>query len=168
MSTRNRPSIAGFMPFLERIVRGDIDPVSSSATAGLCPGRSEPTGCSTTRWTTTRSSCSIQGHKPTELAKIPAAVVDRRCRPRGRLPSDGCPSSSDKLELRETGMRPGCPRPVEREMCASLMVHEVADQDAAQVPFTEDENVTQTVPPDRTDETLREGIFSWAVRVRTS
>ena len=23
---------------------------------------------------------------------------------------DGCPESSDKLELRETGMRPGCPR----------------------------------------------------------
>jgi hypothetical protein len=53
-------------------------------------------------------------------------------------------------------------------MCASLMVHEVADQDAAQVPFTEDGNVTQTVPPDRTDEALREGIFSLAVRVRTS
>ena len=40
---------------------------------------------------------------------------------------------------------------VEREMCASLMVvREVADQDTAQVPFTEDEHVIQTLPPDRT------------------
>jgi hypothetical protein len=54
---------------------------------------------------------------------------------------------------------------VEREMCASLMVvREVADQDAAQVPFTEDENVIQTLPSDRTDEALREGILPWAVR----
>ena len=56
---------------------------------------------------------------------------------------------------------------VEREMCASVMVvREVADQDAAQVPFTEDENVIQTLPSDRTDEALREGILSWAVRGR--
>ena len=49
---------------------------------------------------------------------------------------------------------------VEREMCASLMVvREVADQDAAQVPFTEDEHVIQTLPPDRPDEALREGIL---------
>ena len=50
-------------------------------------------------------------------------------------------------------------------MGASLMVvREVADQDAAQVPFTEDEHVIQTLPPDRTDEALREGILPWAVR----
>jgi hypothetical protein len=50
---------------------------------------------------------------------------------------------------------------VEREMCASLtVVREVADQDAAQVPFTEDENMIQTLPPDRTDEALREGILA--------
>ena len=56
---------------------------------------------------------------------------------------------------------------VEREMCAGLMVvREVADQDAAQVPFTEDENVIQTLPSDRTDEALREGIMPWAVRGR--
>ena len=56
---------------------------------------------------------------------------------------------------------------VEREMCASLMVvREVADQDAAQVPFTEDENGILTLPPDRTDEALREGILPWAVRGR--
>ena len=49
---------------------------------------------------------------------------------------------------------------VEREVCASpVVVREVADQDAAQVPFTEDENVIQTLPPDRTDEALREGIL---------
>jgi hypothetical protein len=53
---------------------------------------------------------------------------------------------------------------VERQMCASLMViREVADQDAAQVPFTEDENVIQTLPSDRTDEALREGILPWAL-----
>ena len=56
---------------------------------------------------------------------------------------------------------------VEREMCASLMVvREVADQDAAQVSFTEDEHVIQTLPPDRADEALREGILPWAVRGR--
>jgi hypothetical protein len=56
---------------------------------------------------------------------------------------------------------------VEREMCASLMVvREVADQDGAQVPFTGDENVIQTLPSDRTDEALREGILPWAVRGR--
>jgi hypothetical protein len=56
---------------------------------------------------------------------------------------------------------------VEREVSASLMVvREVADQDAAQVPFTEDENVIQTLPSDRTDEALREGILPWAVRGR--
>ena len=52
-------------------------------------------------------------------------------------------------------------------MCASLMVvREVADQDATQVPFTEDEHVIQTLPSDRTDEALREGILPWAVRGR--
>ena len=56
---------------------------------------------------------------------------------------------------------------VEREMCARLMlVREVADHDAAQVPFTEDENVIQTLPPDRADEPLREGILPWTVRGR--
>jgi hypothetical protein len=34
------------------------------------------------------------------------------------------------------------------------------------VPFTEDENVIQTLPSDRTDEALREGILPWAVRGR--
>ena len=56
---------------------------------------------------------------------------------------------------------------VEREMCARLMViREVADEDATQVPFTEDEHVIQTLPPDRPDEALREGILPWAVRGR--
>jgi hypothetical protein len=32
------------------------------------------------------------------------------------------------------------------------------------VPFTEDEHVIQTLPPDRTDEALREGILPRAVR----
>jgi hypothetical protein len=40
-----------------------------------------------------------------------------------------------------------------------MVVREVADQDAAQVPFTEDEHVIQTLPSDRTDEALREGIL---------
>jgi len=38
-----------------------------------------------------------------------------------------------------------------------------ADQDATQVPFTEHENVIQTLPSDRTDEALREGILPWAL-----
>jgi hypothetical protein len=47
---------------------------------------------------------------------------------------------------------------VEREMCASLMVvREVGGQDAAQVPFTEDKNVIQTLPSDRTDEASAKG-----------
>ena len=49
---------------------------------------------------------------------------------------------------------------LEREMSASLViVREVADQDAAQVPFAEDEHVIQTLPPDRADEPFREGIL---------
>ena len=49
---------------------------------------------------------------------------------------------------------------VEREVRASLVIiREVAGQDAAQVPFAEDENVIQTVAPDRADEPLREGIL---------
>ena len=56
---------------------------------------------------------------------------------------------------------------VEREMRASLViVREVADQDAAQVPLTEDEHMIQTLAPDRTDEALREGILPRAVRRR--
>ena len=42
----------------------------------------------------------------------------------------------------------------------ALVVREVADQDAAQVPLTEGEHVIQTLPPDRTDEAVREGIFA--------
>jgi hypothetical protein len=54
---------------------------------------------------------------------------------------------------------------VEREMSASLViVPEVVGQDAAQVPFAEDENVVQTFAPDRTDEALGERILPWAVR----
>jgi hypothetical protein len=56
---------------------------------------------------------------------------------------------------------------VEREMSASpVIVREVANQDAAQVPFAEDEHVIQTLPPDRADEPLREWILPGAVRRR--
>ena len=54
---------------------------------------------------------------------------------------------------------------VEREMSASLViVPEVVGQDAARVPFAEDENVVQTFAPDRTDQALGERILPWAVR----
>src|SRR5256712_3824320 len=56
---------------------------------------------------------------------------------------------------------------VEREMRASLViVGEVAGQDAAQVAFAENQNVIQTLTPDRADEPLREGILPRAVRRR--
>jgi hypothetical protein len=56
---------------------------------------------------------------------------------------------------------------VEREMRASpVIVVEIAGQDTAEVPFSEDEHVTQTLAPDRTDETLGERILPGAVRRR--
>ena len=56
---------------------------------------------------------------------------------------------------------------VEREMCASpVIVEEVAGQDAAQVAFAENENMVQTLAPNRTDEALCEGILPRAVRRR--
>jgi hypothetical protein len=54
---------------------------------------------------------------------------------------------------------------VEREVSAGpVMVGEVADQDAAHVPFAEDENVIQTFAPDRADQALHERVLPWAVR----
>src|SRR5882762_6041331 len=56
---------------------------------------------------------------------------------------------------------------VEREMRASpVMVGEVAGQNAPQVAFAENQNVIQTLAPDRADEPLREGILPRAVRSR--
>src|SRR5439155_9486033 len=56
---------------------------------------------------------------------------------------------------------------VERQMRASRgIVGEVAGQDAAQVAFAENQNVIQTLAPDRADEPLREGILPRAVRRR--
>src|SRR5260370_30586285 len=54
---------------------------------------------------------------------------------------------------------------VEREMRASpVIVGEVAGQDTAQVAFAENQNVIQTLAPDRDDEPLREGILPRAER----
>src|SRR3989454_2743115 len=54
---------------------------------------------------------------------------------------------------------------VEREVSARpVVVREVAGESAAQVPFAEDEDVIQTLAPDRADEPLREGILPGAVR----
>src|SRR2546426_8674508 len=54
---------------------------------------------------------------------------------------------------------------VERKMSASaVIVLEVAGQDAAEVAFAENENVIQTLAPDRTDEALGERILPGAVR----
>src|SRR5467141_644380 len=56
---------------------------------------------------------------------------------------------------------------VEREMRASpVIVGEVAGQDAAQVAFAENQNVIQTLAPDRADEPLREGVLPRDVRGR--
>ena len=56
---------------------------------------------------------------------------------------------------------------VECEMRASsVIVRDVAGQDATQVVFAEDENMIPTLAPDRTDEPLREGILPRAVRGR--
>jgi hypothetical protein len=56
---------------------------------------------------------------------------------------------------------------VEREMRASpVIVGEVAGQDAAQVAFAENQNVIQTLAPDRADQPLREGILPRAMRRR--
>ena len=54
---------------------------------------------------------------------------------------------------------------VEREMSAGLViVAEVAGQDSAQVAFIEDQNVIQTLAPNRAEESLREGILPGALR----
>jgi hypothetical protein len=56
---------------------------------------------------------------------------------------------------------------VEREVRATLMIIlEVAGQDATQVRVAEDENVIQTLAPDRTDQALGERILPGAVRRR--
>jgi hypothetical protein len=56
---------------------------------------------------------------------------------------------------------------VECEMRASpVIVGEVAGQDAAQVAFAENQNVIQTLAPDRADQPLREGVLPRAVRGR--
>jgi hypothetical protein len=53
---------------------------------------------------------------------------------------------------------------VEREVRARLIVvGEVAGQDSAQVSFTEDEDMIQTLPPDRADQALGERILPGAV-----
>src|SRR5437773_11525537 len=46
------------------------------------------------------------------------------------------------------------------------IVREVADQDAAQVPFAKDEDMIQTLAADRADESLREGVLPQAIRRR--
>ncbi len=59
---------------------------------------------------------------------------------------------------------------VEREVSARpVVVREVAGEGAAQVPFAEDEDVIQTLAPDRADEPLREGtLHGLCGAVRTS
>jgi hypothetical protein len=59
---------------------------------------------------------------------------------------------------------------VEREMRASpVIVREVAGENAAQVPFGQDENMIQALASHRADEPLREGILpGFCGAVRTS
>src|SRR5207247_8932329 len=54
---------------------------------------------------------------------------------------------------------------VEREVSTRpVVVREVAREGAAQVLFAEDDDVIETLAPDRADEALREGILPRAVR----
>ena len=56
---------------------------------------------------------------------------------------------------------------VEREMGSGpVIVREVAGQKAAQVAFAQDEDMIQTLAPDRADEPLREGVLPRALRRR--
>ena len=56
---------------------------------------------------------------------------------------------------------------VEREMSARpVIIGKVARQGAAQVSFAKDENVIQTLAPDRADDPLRKGVLPGAVRRR--
>src|SRR5260370_29664955 len=53
---------------------------------------------------------------------------------------------------------------VEREVSTRpVVVREVASQGAAQLSFAKDEDVIQTLTPDRADEPLREGVLPRAV-----
>jgi hypothetical protein len=55
----------------------------------------------------------------------------------------------------------------EGEMCSgAVVIAEVASQDATQVALAEDDNVVETVAPDRADKALRERILPGAVRRR--
>src|SRR6058998_1418767 len=54
---------------------------------------------------------------------------------------------------------------LEREVSARpVIVREVAGQGAAQVPFAKDDDMIETLAPDRADEPLREGVLPRAVR----
>ena len=54
---------------------------------------------------------------------------------------------------------------VEREMCASpVIVGKVADEDAAEVPFAQDQDVIQTLTSDGADKSLCKGILPGALR----
>ena len=56
---------------------------------------------------------------------------------------------------------------VERMVSARpVIVGEVAGQGPTEVPFTKDEDVIQTLAPDRADEPFREGVLPRAVRRR--
>jgi len=55
----------------------------------------------------------------------------------------------------------------EGEMCSRLMIiGDVASEDAVEVTLAKDENVMQTLAPDRTDQALRTGVLPRTVRRR--
>ncbi len=70
----------------------------------------------------------------------------------------------DHAELRPLdGPSVGCVF-VEREMRSrTVVVREVAGQNAAQMALAEDEDVVQTLAPDGADDALGEGILPWAL-----
>ena len=81
------------------------------------------------------------------------------------------PTDFGNLDDRPLGGELGCADVgrilVEREMRASpVIVGEVADEDAAEVPFAQDQDVIETLTSDGADEALGERVLPWAARGR--
>ena len=77
------------------------------------------------------------------------------------------PNRDDSAEFRPLNSPAVARILVEREVSPRpVVVREVASQGTAQVSFAKDEDVIQTLAPDRADKPLREGILPWAVRRR--
>ena len=113
-------------------------------------GRSKPDGRTGRAW---RSGWLDQAGPP-DVAMVQAADFWNRDDPAEFRPLNW-PAGGCILLEREVGPR-------------SVIVRKVAGQGAAQVPFAEDEDVIETLAPDRADEPLRERVLPRAVRRRAS